>query len=156
MGDAPIAFAEWVRRGVVGLARALPWAAARMDAALGDRLVELSAEGESAWVTARSGVTRVFVAPPDGRRPAVTLHTSRRAIVALADGDDTLLDAVLSGRVVLRGDVADLVAVHDALMAFLQGAVRAPDFVETLVAFRAWQRARDAHSPPEGALQRHG
>lgn len=144
---AAVSFGYWVRRGVLSLARELPWASERMGAALGERAVHLTVDGELASVCWRDGAARVreTAEPP----ASVTLRTSRRAVVALADGDDTLLDAVLAGRVVLRGATGDLAAFHAALMAFLQGAVRAPSFAPTLEEFRAWQRARDARTPPE-------
>lgn len=150
-----IPFGHWVRRGVVSLGRELPWASARMGAALGPRVVALTVDGEDAFVGWRDGAAWVREALPQGLTPTVTLRTARRTVVALADGDDTLVTAVLAGRVVLRGAVDDLVAFHDALMAFLQGAVRAPSFALTLDEFRAWQAARDAQSQPQESPPRH-
>ncbi len=150
MGDTRRSrFADWVRRGVVGLARAFPWASARMGAAPRRARSPPRGRRRPAAVRWRDRAARVSPASsprPRTAAPAVTLHTTRPPVIALADGDDTLVDAVLAGRVVLRGDVDDLAAFHDALMAFLQGAVRAPDFAATLVDFRAWQRRRDARN----------
>lgn len=149
MTRATTTFGYWVRRGVVSLARELPWASARMGAALGERVVHLVVDGELAAVRWRDGAARVRESADPEAPPTVTLRTSRGVVLALADGDDTLLDAVLSGRVVLRGAARDLAAFHAALMAFLQGAVRAPSFTATLEDFRAWRRVRDSHRTSE-------
>lgn len=152
MGDTAASFGYWVRRGVLSLARELPWASARMGAALGGRVVHITVDGELAAVRWHEGAARVSERADPEAAPSVTLRTTRRTVMALADGDDTLLDAVLAGRVVLRGATADLAAFHGALMAFLQGAVRAPGFAHTLEEFRRWQRVRDARpSPAESA-----
>jgi len=120
-----------------------------MGAALGTRVVHLMVDDDHAVVRWHNGAARVSEALPPDTIATVTLRTQRSVVMALADGDDTLLDAVRAGRIVLRGAVRDLAAFHDALMAFLQGAVRAPSFVPTLEAFRDWQRRMDAPSPSQ-------
>jgi hypothetical protein len=69
--------------------------------------------------------------------PRVTLRTTRREVVALADAERSLVASVLLGETVLRGRVGDLAAFHDGLVEFLRGAVRSPTFPGLMDAFRA-------------------
>jgi len=66
----------------------------------------------------------------EGIAPSVDLRASRSIILALADGRLTLLDAVISGDLFLRGTSEDLIAFHDALTAYLKGAMRCAGFAE--------------------------
>jgi hypothetical protein len=66
----------------------------------------------------------------------VELTSTRAAILAVVDGDRTLADALLDGSLFLRGALDDVLACHDALMAYLHGAVRAPSFPLLLRRFR--------------------
>ncbi len=134
-------FGGWVRRALAALGRELPWAYARMCEALGERVVAIEVEGERAVVRCTGCDTRV--SETLAVSPTVELETTRRAVVGMADGEETLVEAVLSGSVVLRGAPDDLAAFHDALVAFLQGAVRAPSFPWKMEEFRKWQTARD-------------
>ena len=66
----------------------------------------------------------------------MTLRTTRREIVALAEAERSLVSSVLLGETVLRGRVEDLAAFHDGLLEFLRGAVRSPSFPGLMDAFR--------------------
>jgi hypothetical protein len=103
---------------------------------LGSRAMRLDVGGEIVWV--RDDGVRLVVAEPDdgGARAAVETRTTRRAIVALADGDVTLEEAVTEGRVELRGSVEDLEAGMEALAAYLNGAARCPELLGLMDEFR--------------------
>jgi hypothetical protein len=94
----------------------------------------LVVDGEPALVGAR-GATEIAVAP---RREAadVVCTTTTRTILDLLGGRETLLDAVLAGRLELTGGVDALLVWHDVLALFLQGAVRARAFEGLLGEFR--------------------
>jgi hypothetical protein len=65
------------------------------------------------------------------------LTCSGRDIIALLDGEATLLGSALADRLRLRGRAEDLVVFHDALMVYLGAAVRAPGFVGLRARFRS-------------------
>lgn len=132
------AFGRFVARGLAALRDELPWAHARMAAALEGRDVLLTVDGEAVPVTARGGAVEVHPLAPQGFSPCVTLATDRATVARLADAERTITDAVVAGEVALRGAVDDLVAFHDGLMAFLAGAVRSPSFPALLDDYRRW------------------
>lgn len=144
------AFGRFVSRGLGALRAELPWAYARVAAALAGRDVLLAVSGEDVPITARDGAVVAHVVAPQGFSPCVTLRTERAVVARLADGELTIVDAVVSGEVALRGDVDDLVAFHDGLMAFLHGAVRSPAFPALLDEFRAWVDPSSPHGAPHG------
>ncbi|MEZ4406578.1 MAG: hypothetical protein R3A52_08895 [Polyangiales bacterium] len=141
MRDVPDRFDGWVRAGLDALRAELPWGYAAMCEALGAREVLITVSGQPAAV--RCDGARATVSA-EVARPAVTLRATAAEVVALADGERTIAEAVIDGRVVMRGEVDDLLAAHDALVAFVRGAVRAPSFAWRLDAFRQWAAARDA------------
>jgi hypothetical protein len=74
---------------------------------------------------------------PRDTRVAIDVDTTTAAILQVIDAEASLLDAVLDGRLELRGGVDDLLAFHDGLMTYVHGAVRAPSFPRLLRDFRA-------------------
>jgi hypothetical protein len=91
----------------------------------------------------------------DGRRlhlsrrveaPVVQLSTSRQVIVDLVHAKATLKDALWDDRILLRGNLDDLLAFHDGLMAYLQGSVRCPSFPELLEQYLEVDSARQAEA----------
>jgi hypothetical protein len=130
---ARVPFRGWVDRGLRTLERELPSAHARMAAALGAREVLIAVDADVAVVECDGARVWLRDAPA---APCVTLRTTRREIVALADAERTLVASVLRGDTVLRGTVADLAAFHDGLVEFLRGAVRCPSFPGLMDAFR--------------------
>ncbi|MDB4932433.1 MAG: hypothetical protein JWM10_4917 [Myxococcaceae bacterium] len=129
-----VPFRGWVDRGLRTLARELPSAHARLAAALGAREVRIVVDAEEAVV--ESDGHRVWLRD-EASAPCVTLATTRREVVVLADAERSLVESVLRGDTVLRGRVADLAAFHDGLVEFLRGAVRSPSFPGLMDAFRA-------------------
>ena len=71
----------------------------------------------------------------------VRVTTDRAAIAAVIDGRITLAVAVESGRVAVTGRLDDVVRAHDALVAYVHAAVRAPSVPALLAALR----------PPKGS-----
>jgi hypothetical protein len=85
--------------------------------------VSLRVDGETVHVAFSPGRARIRSAA----LPApVHAEVTRKVILALADGEMTLLEALLTDRVHLRGPLADLLRFDDALLGYLNGAVRSP------------------------------
>ena len=104
----------------------------RMAERIGERAVQVEVDGEP--------VTICF----DGRdpfgavdvEPAVYCATDSQTIVDLADAKRSVEEAIWDRAIILRGGVEDLLAFHEALQAFLHGAVRSPSFPVHLARFR--------------------
>lgn len=102
-----------------------PTVDARLGALLRDREAAVEIDGE-----------KLGIGFPDGRfrrtdrvgQPFIELKSSRATVLAVVSGEVTLEDAVWSDRLWLRGSLDDLVLFHDALVLYLQGAVRCPSF----------------------------
>lgn len=138
-------FGDFVARGLATLRAELPWCWAATAAALDGRSVLLVVGAEPVRVRARRGEVAVL-ASAEGFAPCVTLVTDPVTVLRLADAETTVVDATLDGSIALRGDVDDLVAFHDGLVAFLHGAVRSPSFPRLLDLYRRW-----ATTPARGA-----
>jgi hypothetical protein len=130
-------FAAFVRAGLDALAREAPCNHARMVEILDGREVLLRVDDEVLALCFADAVAPLLAHP---RTPVVELATHKPVIVALACGDATLVDAILDDRVRLRGAIVDLLAFHDALMAYLHGAVRSPSSPARLARFRRFSQ----------------
>ena len=114
-----------LRRELPDVYRALCWHFDRREVTItvADELVVLRFEAQQ--------VRRVAHA----LHPAITVATSKDSILSLVNARVTLVDAVLSDQLQLRGSPDDLLTFHDGLMIYLHGAVRAPSFPRLLRAY---------------------
>jgi hypothetical protein len=126
-------FSTLLRRSLETLERERPDVAARLAATLGALDVAIRVGEERVGLRAEDGRVVVAAPPPEAR---VDVVTGRDTILALVDGEVSLVDAVVGDALALRGAVPDLARFHDALWLYLQGAVRAPSFPALLRAFR--------------------
>jgi hypothetical protein len=85
---------------------------------------------------------------PQPRAPHIRLLADRSAILDVIDGL-SLEDAIVAERITLAGSLDDLVSFHDALSAYLHGAVRAPSFPGLLYAYRRVE----GHAPIQEELR---
>lgn len=127
-------FVVFLRESLRDLERDRPDVAARLAATLAALDVSIAVGDES--IVLRSDGEALLLEDP--ARPArVEVATERTTLLALLDGDLALVDAVLAGRVRLRGEAPDLARFHDALWLYLQGAVRVPSFAALLQKYRS-------------------
>lgn len=127
-------FAAYLTESLASIEAGAPAAYALLRRTLGTRRVRLDVGGEVLGLQADE--SRIAVTAGEG--PAeVDTWTTRAAIVALADGEVTLEQAVLEERMDLQGTVDDLLAGVDALSAYLSGAARCPELIALMDDFRS-------------------
>lgn len=107
-----------------------------MVGALGRGRLYLQVDGETVVLRFGQGTPQVWSASRQDRRPPLVM-TSRRAIVQLADGELTTLEAVRRGDLEVLSSPEDLLRLDRSLGYYLRGAVRCPSFPALLEEFRA-------------------
>lgn len=137
-------FSSFLKRSLDVLAREAPRAASALCEQLSRTALRVSVDGERMSLVVVCGRLRVFAVQDLGE---TSLSTRRATLVALLDGRQSLLDAVLDGGLELRGAVADLLVVDEALRTYLHGAVRSPSFPELLREFSISAETWPAEDP---------
>jgi hypothetical protein len=70
-------------------------------------------------------------------------RASRSTVLDVLDGHISLAEAVLTGRLEAYAPLARLLELHDALLLYVNGAVRCPSFSALLDRFRAGATAAE-------------
>jgi hypothetical protein len=138
-------FATFLTHSMALLGAEKPEVAARLGALLCDREARVQVDAERLGIVFPAGV---FHLVEDVAQPFIELRSSRRTILDVVDGRLTLEDAVWGEHLWLRGHLDDLVRFHDALVLYLQGAVRCPSFPWLL------DRYRDQQIPTRAEMER--
>jgi hypothetical protein len=131
--------------------------AAIVNAALADVTVDapgcaeaMACALESSWVLARVGEDALLArvdggclcvqpAGPIGERePDVFLASTPRALLAVLEGTDALLDAIRADRVRVRAAATDAARLFELLRHFVEGVARSRDGASHLDRFRAY------------------
>lgn len=122
-------FGTFLTRSLQALQRELPTASARMVELLGGREVWIHAEGSGVSVYPRAGSagSRLLILDRP-QRPAVTAEASRQALCELLEARYSLAEAIYNDKILLQGELDDLLAFQDALDVYFCGAVRCPSF----------------------------
>jgi hypothetical protein len=120
-------------QSLVELASEQPRAYAEMCRVLAPRRLLLHVDGERAALRCSPNVVETDGVDGDA---AVEAHANRRVILDLLDARTSLLEALLTERLILRGGLDDLIAFHDGLAAYLRGAVRCRNFPSLLDRYR--------------------
>ncbi len=126
------AFSTFLERSFDRLRRGAPLAYARVVAVLSLEPVRVRVGQETLEVHASDGHLRIGVTSD---RALARLVTTRAALRRLVEGETTLVAAVLDESFHLQGSVEQLLRLHDALDAYLHGAVRAPGMDALLAKF---------------------
>jgi hypothetical protein len=114
-----------------------PAAYFRVLAELDGLMIALQVDGEAFAVRGVAAGLHLRAAAAAAGPEAAELRTSRRTIVALIDGELSLLDAVLAGDLALRADAHALDRIARAGRAFAEGALRSRRMRALLDEFRA-------------------
>jgi hypothetical protein len=131
-------FAGFLRESLAVLAREMPAAHERMGRLLASRTVVLRVDGGA--ITLTFGKDGAYTHAAGAATADVEIESARATILGVIDGETSLAEAVLDERLLMRGRLDDVVAFHDALVAYVHGAVRAPSFPALLRAYRAKPR----------------
>lgn len=122
-------FTHFLARSLVLLEDELPGIYAEVARRVGEREVLCRVDDDAIVIV---GDRRRLRLRREAKDPAVSVLTTKRVIADVALARITLEDALWEDRIVLRGSLGDLVAFHDALLAYLGGAVRCPSFPDLL------------------------
>jgi hypothetical protein len=125
---------HYADRSLHALAREAPAFYAHLCATLRGQRLHVN-RGREEFALHFQGET-VVTAPPDGSED-LHLGVDRRTILALFDGELTLEEALLQDRLTVRGSLAQVSDMFDALLIYLRGAIRCPSFPSLLSDFRA-------------------
>jgi len=126
-------FARFIGSSLETLSNELSTAYHLLCTQLASRSVLLVIDGETVALAFDHSGAHLL---PELHNPTVQLHASRRTILDVIDARLTLYEAVLADSIVLEGNIDDLVAFHDGLLTYIQGAVRCPSFPALLDHFR--------------------
>jgi hypothetical protein len=123
--------ASLLRRSLDHLAAEVPGGYRLLCDALGGHTIGIDVDGERFGLRGGAGLEVV----PDG--PAsVRIGTTRRGVLAVLDGELSLVAAVEADAVTVLGPLDEVVRAHDALVAYVHAAVRAPGAAGLLDALR--------------------
>ncbi|MBI4516544.1 MAG: hypothetical protein HY699_12100 [Deltaproteobacteria bacterium] len=126
-------FSDFLAESFAVLRRELPHAYEEMCRRLAPRAVAITVDDDTVCLRFERAAALTVIAH---QRPALSVRTTRAAILALVDAQSTLLEAVLAEQLQLRGHPDDVLGFYDGLMAYLHGAVRAPSFPQLLQSYR--------------------
>jgi len=139
-------FATFLDHSMTVLAAEKPAVHARLCVLLYDREARLEVDHEHIGIAFPDGAFRLV---DTVAHPFIELRSSRATVLDVVGGRSTLDDAVWADRLWLRGHLDDLVLFHDALVLYLQGAVRCPSFPWLLECYQ------DARIPSMAELENH-
>ena len=122
-----------VRHSLEKLEQECPLAHAALRHRLRNHCLWISIEGEQFSLASVDRSLRLSPALPQA---TVELRTSRQTLLEVLEGHLSLLDAVLQGRLFLRGSAQALIEFHEALVIYMRGAVRCPSLPELLPILR--------------------
>jgi len=137
--DAP--FRHFLERSLVTLRSELPHGYALVAARLGRRSVDIGVDGEALAIHGDGATLRV-----DGVSGVASADAggAMGTMAEILDGTLPLNDAILSGRIHLRGKLDDLAAFFEALQTYFGAAVRCPSFAGLLDDYLAVAEPRAA------------
>jgi hypothetical protein len=141
MQERPHSFRRMLQRSLDALQAEVPRLYAQLLEQMGAMVLRVELPDDRLAVRATG---QQLIIDDPSLPPTVVLRLSSDAtVLALADGEIGFLDALDDERMVLIGDVEDLVRFYETLVAYLKGGVRAPTFPKLLAAYRRGVEAGD-------------
>ena len=115
-------YASLVAESFASISIEAPGAHHALTRALSDQTIAIMLDDERFGVAARPIPT--ITAPSES--PDVAITVSASTVRAVIDGDLSLADAVTNDHVRAVGSLDAIAQVHDALIAYVHGAIRSP------------------------------
>ena len=135
-------FRRFLDRALTAIESEVPEAHRALCSSLERSTVRLCVDRERMIVTEEHG--RVLLKDDVGDT-LVEFATDSATLLALTSGDSSFLDAALDDRMIVKGAVYDIVLFYDALVLFLQAAVRSPSLPWLLDEFEGSRRTIPIH-----------
>lgn len=142
--DADRSFRAFLARSLDAIGREAPAIHRELCRSLADSVVCLCIDEERMVVLPRHDD---LVIRDDVPGVTVELVTDSATLLDLTSGATSFLDAALDERLVVLGGVDEVVRFYEALILYLQGAVRSPSLPWLLGEF---ERSRRALAPEDG------
>lgn len=140
--DGDRSFRRFLDRALTAIASDVPEVHRALCSSLERLAVRLCVDGERMIVREERGC---LVLKDDRHETQIEFTTDSATLLALTSGDSSFLDAALADRMVVTGAVDELVAFYDALVLFLQAAVRSPALPWLLDEFETSRRQTPSH-----------
>ncbi|HZZ45471.1 MAG TPA: SCP2 sterol-binding domain-containing protein [Pseudonocardia sp.] len=129
--------AELFRRSLRHLESEVPASYRHLVSALGPLVVEVAVDdGDNDVFTLRADHAGLTVRDGPAASAGARVSTSRATILDVLDAELSLVEAVESGRLEVRGSLDDVLRAHDTLIAYAHASVRAPSVPALLSALR--------------------
>jgi hypothetical protein len=148
-------FSEWVLALIGTLESEEPALALRLRDLVGHRVARMQLDDETIDVLYRRGRLVVTAAGATQRKPDGIGRTGRAAAAALLDGRLEVTDAIIEGRLELRGDTDAIARIGVAIEILLEASARVPELRVLAEEFRdeAGSGAAAAENPRTNPLQ---
>lgn len=122
-------FFSFLERALQGLTSEVPAASAELARVLRGVALQLHVDGEARALLAHGEHCSL---QHDISRCVAELRTQRKVLVALLEAEQTLMDAVTRDELLLRGSPSHLASIYEALVVFVQGAIRSTSIPKLL------------------------
>jgi hypothetical protein len=136
--DADPSFRRFLDRSLVAIENEAPEVHRALCRSLARSVVRLCIDDER--MVLLGGRERLAMSD-DVPGATVEFATNSATLLALTSGATSFLDAALADRMIVKGAVDEMVGFYEALVLYLQGAVRSPSLPWLLEEFECTRRA---------------
>jgi hypothetical protein len=140
--DADRSFRRFLDRALGAIENEVPAVHRALCSSLSHSTIRLCVDHERMIITEERG--RLLL-KDDVRGPLVEFAIDSATLLALTSGESSFLDAALDDRMMVKGAVDEIVLFYDALVLFLQAAVRSPSLPWLLDEFEGSRREIPIH-----------
>jgi hypothetical protein len=140
--DADRSFRRFLDRALAAIETEVPQVHRALCSSLARSTVRLCIDDERMVITEERGRVLLKDDVPDTQ---IEFATDSTTLLALTSGAVSFLDAAMADRMMVKGAVDEISLFYEALVLFLQGAVRSPSLPWLLDEFEASRREIPPH-----------